>query len=272
MSARRSSTAKKNAARFRALLGTRRRDPRFAVLSARPQSVAIVLCGLVLGLGLLAYFADPHVRTIAALPPDALRPAVRFFSWLGEGILVYVLCVLLVVFSVVRDLSDHGARARVHDFTRVAASLYVFCAVVVAGLAAALLKFVIGRARPQLIEKAGPYAFDLFGPNASWASFPSGHATTIMSCAAALALLLPRWRIAILLAGVIFSFSRVLIGAHYPTDVFGGVALGALVSWLFARALAQRRLVFRFDEEGRVKPLHYLGQAFLSSPKRKAAR
>lgn len=262
MSARRSSTAKKNAARFRALLNARSRDRRFAVLSARPQNIAIALLALAGGLLLLAYFADPHVRTIAALPPDALRPAVALFSWLGEGILVYVLCVVLIVFSVVRDLSDHGLRARVHDFTRATASLYVFAAVVVAGLAAALLKFVIGRARPRLIEEAGPYAFDLFGPNANWASFPSGHTTTIMSCAAALALLLPRWRIPIIIAGVFFSLSRVFIGAHYPSDVLGGVALGALVSWLFARALARRRVVFRFDEEGRLKPLSYLGAAF----------
>jgi membrane-associated phospholipid phosphatase len=274
MSARKSSTAKKNAARFRALLGARRRDRRSAVLSASPQDIAIAVLVLVGGLFLLAYFADPHVRTIAALPPDVLRPAVRFFSWLGEGIPVYVLCVLLIAFSVVRDLSDHGARARVHDFTRAAAALYVFAAVVVAGLAAALLKFVIGRARPGLIEQVGPYAFDLFGPSSSWASFPSGHTTTIMSCAAALALLLPRWRLTILLAGAFVSFSRVFIGAHYPSDVLGGVALGALVAWLFARALAQRRVVFRFDEEGRVKPLHYLGQAFFMTPKaaKKSAR
>jgi membrane-associated phospholipid phosphatase len=274
MSARRSSTAKKNAARFRALVGARRRDRRFAVLSASAQDVAVALLALIGGLALLAWLVDPHVRTIAAWPPDALRPAVRFFSWLGEGVLVYVLCVLLVVFSIVRDLSDHGIRARAHDFTRAAASLYVFSAVVVAGLAAALLKFVIGRARPRLIEEAGPYALDIFGPNSSWASFPSGHTTTIMSCAAALALLLPRWRMSILIAGVFFSCSRVFIGAHYPTDVLGGVALGALVSWLFARALAQRRIVFRFDEEGRVKPLHYIGQAFFFTPKpaKKSAR
>ncbi|WP_222875317.1 phosphatase PAP2 family protein [Terrihabitans soli] len=274
MSARRSSTAKKNAARFRALLGARRRDRRFVVLSASVQDIAIALLAFGGGLVLLAYAADPHVRTIAALPPDALRPAVKFFSWLGEGILVYVLCVVLIVFSVVRDLSDHGTRARVHDFTRAAAALYVFAAVVVAGLAAALLKFIIGRARPSLIEEAGPYAFDIFGPSAKWASFPSGHTTTIMSCAAALALLLPRWRVPILIAGVVFSCSRVFIGAHYPTDVLGGIALGALVSWLFARALAQRRVVFRFDDEGRVKPLHYLGQAFTLAPKtaRKTAR
>ncbi len=219
------------------------------------------------GIAVLALFADPYVRTISELDPESIKPAVKFFSWLGEGILVYVFCAALIVASVIRDITDHGVRARAHDFTRVAASLYVLCSVVIAGLCAALLKFVIGRARPRLFEEAGPYAFDLFGPNANWASFPSGHTTTIMSCAAALALLLPRWRVPILIAGVVFSFSRVLIGSHYPSDVLGGVALGALISWLLARALAQRRVVFRFDAAGRLKPLHYLGQAFSVAPK-----
>jgi membrane-associated phospholipid phosphatase len=262
MSPRTKSTPRRNYARFFAFLGARRRDRRFAVLSASPTEVFAALAVFAIGVAALALFADPNVKTIAALDPEPLKPLVEFFSWLGEGILVYGLCAVLILVSLVRDLSDHGARARVHDFTRVAAALYVLFAVVGAGLAAALLKFVIGRARPRLFEEAGPYAFDLFGPNSNWASFPSGHTTTIMSCVAAIALLLPRWRVPVLIAGVVVSFGRVFIGAHYPSDVLGGVALGALVAWLFARALAQRRLVFRFDEEGRLKPLHYLGRAF----------
>jgi undecaprenyl-diphosphatase len=258
----RKSTAARNFSRFRALLRARRKDRRFAVLAAAPLEIALVLGAFALGIALLALFADPHVRALADLDPESVEPVVEFFSWLGEGILVYVFCALLILVSVIRDLTEHGARARAHDFTRVAASLYVLSAVVIAGLVAALLKFVIGRARPRLFEQEGPYAFDIFGPDASWASFPSGHTTTIMSCAAALALLLPRWRVPILIAGVFFSFSRVLVGAHYPSDVLGGVALGALVSWLIARRLAQRRLVFRFDEAGGLKPLHYLGRAF----------
>lgn len=262
MSKRRPSNAGKNLARFRAFLGARQRDRRFAVLSANWVEVVGVLLLFASGIAVLALFADPYVRTISELDPESVAPAVRFFSWLGEGILVYVFCAVLIVASIIRDVSDHGVRARAHDFTRVAASLYVLCAVVIAGLAAVLLKSVIGRARPRLFEQTGPYAFDIFGLDANWVSFPSGHTTTIMSCAAALALLLPRWRLPILIAGAMFSVSRVLIGAHYPSDVLGGVALGALVAWLVARALAQRRLVFRFDAAGRLKPLHYLGQAF----------
>lgn len=256
-------SARQNYARLNALLKGRSRDSRFAIFSASPLAIVVTLGALVALLAVLAVFADPHVRDIRDIIPESLRPVFEFFSWLGEGIVVYVLCLALVLFSLVRDLSEHSLRVRVHDLTRVAASLYVLASVVLAGLVAALLKFVIGRARPKLIDEYGSFAFDMFGPSSSWASFPSGHTTTIMSCAMALALIFPRQRIAILVAGIVISFGRVAVGAHYPSDVLGGVALGALVSWLFARAHARRRLVFRFDSEGRLTPLHYVGKVFI---------
>jgi undecaprenyl-diphosphatase len=262
-SPKQASVPRRNYARFRALLRVRSRDGRFDVFSAGMPAIAMTLALFIAGLGLLAVFADPHVRDIGAALPGDLRPLFNFFNWLGEGTLIYVLCVVLVLVSLVRDLSAHTPRARVHDLTRVSVSLYVFGAVVVAGLTAGLLKFVIGRARPRLFEQVGPYAFDMFGPGSAWASFPSGHTTTVMSCAMAFALLAPRWRVALLIAGLVVAFGRVATGAHYPSDILGGVALGALVSWLFARALARRRIVFRFDGEGRLKPLHYLGRVFI---------
>jgi membrane-associated phospholipid phosphatase len=262
-SPKRTSVPRENYARFHALLRSRSRDGRFSVFSASLPAIALTLTLFAVGLGLLAAFADPHVLDIRAALPPVTRPVFKVFSWLGEGILVYVLCLVLVLVSLARDLSAHAPRVRVHDLTRVAASLYVFWAVVAAGLTASLLKFVIGRARPRLFDQVGPYAFDMFGPGSAWASFPSGHTTTVMSCAMAFALLVPRWRVAIIAAGVVISFSRVALGAHYPSDILGGAAFGMLVSWLFARALARRRVVFRFDGAGRLKPLHYLGRAFM---------
>ena len=32
---------------------------------------------------------------------------------------------------------------------------------------------------------------------------------------------------------VIVSFSRIYVGVHYPLDVIGGVAIGALISYLW---------------------------------------
>ena len=71
-------------------------------------------------------------------------------------------------------------------------------------------------------------------------SFPSGH--TAASFAAASALLCSRsrrWIWAMVLAAVI-AFSRLYLYVHFPTDILGGIAVGAVSG--FAGAVLSRRL------------------------------
>ncbi len=103
-----------------------------------------------------------------------------------------------------------------------------------------LLKLVFERPRPpvQTAElELSSYAF------------PSGHASVSMAVYGALALVIlrqRRWRasFAVLLpAGILIigvAMSRVALGAHYPTDVVAGLALGA--ACLSACVAATQRL------------------------------
>jgi undecaprenyl-diphosphatase len=80
-------------------------------------------------------------------------------------------------------------------------------------------------------------------------SFPSGHATgTTALCVSLLVLLVPvlhrQGRAVAVAAAVLVSIavaaSRVLLGVHYPSDVAGGLLLGALVAVLLAVMLLSR--------------------------------
>ncbi len=107
-----------------------------------------------------------------------------------------------------------------------------------------LLKAGFARPRPDLV----PHAVEVFS-----ASFPSGHAmasaATYLTLGALLARVQRRRRLKLYTLGLavaltlLVGVSRVYLGVHWPTDVLGGWAAGAvwaLLCWLAALWLQRR--------------------------------
>jgi dolichol-phosphate mannosyltransferase len=131
---------------------------------------------------------------------------------------------------------------------------FLFVAIAIPGLLTDVVKR-IGRARPFVTGSADPFAFSWFDFRAAYASFPSGHATTAFAAAVALGALWPKTRPFLWAYAVIIALSRVVITAHYPSDVAGGAMLGALGAILIRNWFAARRLVFAVTADGRVRAL-----------------
>lgn len=186
--------------------------------------------GLACGLG-LALLADGPV--MAALQPvagstfaHALRHTVR---WLGTGY-VQVLALLLVV-----------ALGLALRSPLVQAGGWSLLAFGVAGAGANLLKVIVHRPRPW-VTAAPPEAWLAYLRLHNFQSFPSGESTTSFAVAASLSAWLPAWRWALFAAAVVVAGARVVVGAHYLSDVWAGAMLGiAAGRWAAGLGGARRR-------------------------------
>jgi undecaprenyl-diphosphatase len=74
-------------------------------------------------------------------------------------------------------------------------------------------------------------------PCASDSSFPSDHAMIAGAFAAGLLLLNHKIGFAALLLALLLAFARVYVGVHYPSDVAGGLAIGAAIGTLVVLTL-----------------------------------
>jgi undecaprenyl-diphosphatase len=102
------------------------------------------------------------------------------------------------------------------------------------GLLALGVAQVIGHLwdRPRPYE-AHPGHAHLLLPVSPDPSFPSDHATAAFAIAVAIGLRHRKAGVLALVLATIVSVSRVALGTHYPSDVIGGAALGALSALVF---------------------------------------
>lgn len=73
-------------------------------------------------------------------------------------------------------------------------------------------------------------------------SFPSGHSASAMAFAAAASAEMPALTVPLRALAGLVGFSRVATGAHYPSDVAAGFALGEAIAWLTTRAVPVERV------------------------------
>ena len=128
---------------------------------------------------------------------------------------------------------------------------FVFMTIAVPGLLVAIIKRLIGRARPFVAgEDAWSSLQFVWRPD--YASFPSGHATTAFAAAVAIGALWPRARPLMWTYAVTIAISRVAITAHHPSDVIAGAIFGAIGALLVRNWYASRRLGFAVVADGTV--------------------
>jgi len=123
------------------------------------------------------------------------------------------------------------------------AAAFLLAAVALSGLANDLAKVLVGRSRPGLLISHGVYGFKPFTNQYYYASFPSGHANTIAALCYGLGVVTGRFRHILLSIALAVMASRVIVGAHFPSDVLFGAYLGVVVTELIAVGFEKKGVV-----------------------------
>jgi membrane-associated phospholipid phosphatase len=171
-------------------------------------------------------------RPLTLVCQDLNPGVVQVFQWITKlGISTGYLVAFFALFvffkyCLSRPIAAHRA-------------LFLFAAVALSGLTTDLIKPLVGRLRPKLLFEANLYGFDPFRIGYEYNSFPSGHATTVFALAAALSFFSPRWRLPLFSFAAVVGLSRIIVGAHYLSDIMAGAYVGVMT--VFALVLLCRR-------------------------------
>lgn len=146
-----------------------------------------------------------------------LNGIMGWLSYLGKGWVQGLFCFFLIGISLLLKKDARMAEAGKKGLYSVA----------FAGLLIQVIKHLIGRPRPKVIDAVG----FTFGPSfaAGFDSFPSGHAASAFAFASSLTVFYPGMRYPLYIYALLVSFSRIYVGAHFPSDVFAGIVMGLWV-------------------------------------------
>ena len=206
-----------------------------AALSGAWRLVAIgVVCFLV---GAASYFFyDRPVAAFAHGLDLRIHPAAAFITRFGysDGYLILSAVAFVVFYLILRRWRDQAWRAA-----------FMFINVALSGLAVDVVKWIVGRARPSLFFHDGIYGFTWFAARADHWSFPSGHGQTASALALSLTTFWPRFWPVWWLAAVLVMASRLVLGAHYLSDLLGGFYIASAVWWGVRAWFARQGLPLR---------------------------
>lgn len=218
----------------------RRADPH-GVMGALLIVMMLVLLIMIAAFGLVAFMVRTRTGFArwdasgaewgAHHQTSASTRGLEMLTWLG-GTAGGLVTLGLTIVSEARRRIEHR-----RGWTRTR-SVMAFLAVVVVGqnILTNTVKLIVGRARPSIAPLTGFSGY----------SFPSGHSAQAAAMFAAVALVIGRsagrrgkalWAGSAAGVAVVVAMTRVMLGVHWLTDAFGGLALGwgwfALVSLAF---------------------------------------
>lgn len=218
----------------------------------KAASIAMLAAAILLSAGFAPF--DPALSGAArGLPLQVVATSAAItdfgtFAWMIYGSAL----VTVLGYAAARFASDPGHAKRARGLFRV--GVYFLVSTGSASALVHLVKFLIGRARPEMLAELGAWSLTPFSGDIAFQSFPSGHSAAAGAFFTAMALLVPRHFWLFLAGALTIGITRVVVGAHYPSDVAAGLLLGAWTALAAAYLMARQGWLFAIDGNGWPQP------------------
>lgn len=217
-------------------------EPRQLAIAAGIVVVVVLACMILLD--------APVTRAVLHLPRWAIWPFDQITDYGKSGWFLWPLGLIFLALAALPSMATRVSQAVLAAvMVRVG---FLFTAIALPGLFDTTIKRMIGRARPMVPGHVDPFVYAPFIWRADYASLPSGHATTAFSVLAAFGCLWPRARTAFLVYALLIVVSRIVVLAHFPSDVIAGGVVGTAGALLVRHYFALRRLGFSIGPDGRL--------------------
>jgi membrane-associated phospholipid phosphatase len=151
---------------------------------------------------------------------------------------VFIVAVLIAITACVLKVLNRKNSTK--SYTFVAISFFVtLCA-------AFVLKFTLARYRPELFFSEHLFGFSFFSLKDSCNSFPSGHTIASFSIVISLFYVLKKKWICwiLLMVSILIGCSRIILTAHYCSDVLASIYLAILVTWFVNKIFIRIKYIY----------------------------
>lgn len=209
---------------------------------------------LIVFLLFLSFTVDPFIAKMAKTIDPAVIRFFRILTKLGksEWTLVPSGVVMLGAFYIACR-RGYARSIRAAAIRVMYGAGFMFVSIAGSGILSQVIKNLVGRPRPKLMDSLGPFEFVPFQFDSDFSSFPSGHSTTVFAFAAAVSMLRPPLAIVAYVSAVWIAASRVIINAHYLSDIIAGAVLGVMFTYYLQRKYAAKRWAFEYDRDASIR-------------------
>ncbi len=205
---------------------------------------------ILVALGML----DTPVTLWVAGLPEAVRAPFYYITRAGKSDWNLLPTLLVAIGAGIAARFWMQGDAQIKARTIASVSFFLFAGVAVPGIVANLVKRGLGRSRPVNFEENGIFSFDPVLNDWTFQSFPSGDTTTIFAFAMVVLFFFPRLFWWMLFGAALVGLSRIMVGVHFPTDVFGGILLGVLGAYWVRNFCLKQGWLFHQNSRGKIMP------------------